>query len=109
MEEPIFRDVDQLEEIGRESVSVLVEEPAGVVEDDPGKVVETEGGVDVGLRLQVVRVSPVAPMKLVQHGLIRALDLRFKNKIIFIVLKFQITLSNSLIFKYCVASTCFLL
>ncbi len=46
----------------------------GVVEDDPGKVVEAEGGVDVGLGLQVVGVVAVAPVKLVQHRLISALQ-----------------------------------
>ncbi len=54
----------------------------GVVEDDPGKVVEAEGGVDVRLGLQVVGVVAVAPVKLVQHCLISALK---SNKYQFIV------------------------
>jgi hypothetical protein len=46
----------------------------GVVEDDACKVVEAEGGVDVRLGLQVVGVVAVAPVKLVQHRLISALE-----------------------------------
>ena len=66
LEELVLRDVDQLEEVGREGVAVLVEEGPRVVEDDPGKVVKAERGVDVRLGLQVVAVVAVSLMKLVQ-------------------------------------------
>ena len=64
----------ELEKIGGECVPVLVQEAPRVVEDDAGKVVEPERGVDVRLGLQVVAVGPVTLVEFVQEGLVRTLN-----------------------------------
>ena len=70
LEELVLGHVDQLEEVGAEGVSVLLEEVPRVVEHHPGEVVEAEGCVDVRLGLQIVSVVPMLLMQLVQHSLV---------------------------------------
>ena len=70
-----------LQQVRRKRVSVFVQEASGVVEDNSCKVIEPERGVDVRLRLQVVRVVAVTPVQLVQHGLVRALQDKMINSL----------------------------
>ena len=73
LQEAVLGHVDQLQEVGGEGVPVLVEEAARVVEDDAGKVVEAEGGVDVRLGLQVVAVVAVPLVQFVEQCLMERL------------------------------------
>ena len=65
--------MDELQQVRAERVAVLLEEVARVVEDHAGEVVEPEGGVDVGLGLQIVAVASVLLVQLVQHSLVGTL------------------------------------
>ena len=69
LQEAALGDVDELQEVGGKRVPVFVEEAAGIVKDDAGKVVEAEGGVDVGLGLQIVAVVAVPLMQFVEQRL----------------------------------------
>ena len=73
LQELVLRDVNQLQQVGAEGVPVLLQEVPGVVEDDPCEVVESEGSVDVRLRLEIVPVVSVFLVEFVQHGLVRSL------------------------------------
>lgn len=56
---------------------------AGVVEDHSGKMVETEGCLQVGTRFHVVLVTAVRLVQLGQHSLVRALYKQFNSVSLF--------------------------
>ena len=64
--------MDKLEQVGRESVPVFLQESSGIVEHHSSEVVEPERGVDIRLGLQVVAVGAVLPVELEEHCLVRA-------------------------------------
>ena len=74
LQELVLGDVNQLQQVSTECVSVLLQKVPGVVEDDAGKVVEAEGGVDVRLGLQVVAVVAVPLVQLVEQCLTERLS-----------------------------------
>ena len=75
LQEAVLGDVDQLQEVGGKRVPVFVEEAARIIEDDAGKVVETEGRVDVGFGLQIVSVVAMPLVQFVEQCLTE----RFRN------------------------------
>ena len=64
--------MNKLNQISRESVPVFLEKSSGVVEDDTGEMVEAEGDVGVGFRLQIIAILAVNAVQLLQERLIRA-------------------------------------
>ena len=73
LQELVLGHVDELQQVRAERVAVLLEEVARVVENHAGEVVEPEGGVDVGLGLQIVAVASMLLVQLVQHSLVGTL------------------------------------
>jgi hypothetical protein len=65
--------VHQLAQVGAESVSVLLQEAARVVENNPGEVLQAERRVQVRFWLQITSALLMLPVDLAQHGLVRAL------------------------------------
>jgi hypothetical protein len=64
---------NDLQQIGAESIAVLLQEAFASVHDRAGKVHHTELGIKLRLGLDVVGVLAVAAMKLGQHSIIRAI------------------------------------
>ena len=62
--------MNQLEQICRERVSVLLQEVSSVIKDNSSKVIETKGLVDVGLGLEIIPVVSMPLVKFVQQSLI---------------------------------------
>lgn len=72
LQEWVGGDVDELQQVGAQSVPVLLQEASGVVKDDAGKVAQAEGSVDVAFWFQIVTVGAVLLVQLGQHCLISA-------------------------------------
>ena len=70
LEKLILGHVNKLEQIGAESVAILLKKISCIIEHNSGKMIETKRGVDVRLGFQIVSVVAMFLMQFVQHSLV---------------------------------------